>query len=329
MKHVLSRSSASSGAGAAVLARLFYGLTVENPALQNGAWLAALVGLLLALPVLWLMLRQKNRPKSVMLMLLFLLLLDVAAAMECTAYSESCLAFAHVATVILMLPLALVALRCAWLGGEALGASARVLLWTMPALALLVVLPLFPYYHPAWIAPLLGEGPAQALRLGVRAAGWIATLAGAAILLCGEPPRFFRVCATMTTATLAAVMLMLLRLMMAPSPGVSTLSRAVRIDALLTNGRAPLYLQLPMIVVWFMAMLHLLCFECAACAALLACLLPKLPRWAYTAGAVAAAFALAASRVREPAFFAQCRLPLLLLTVLAVHSGKEAAACDG
>ena len=40
-----------------------------------------------------------------------------------------------------------------------------------------------------------------------------------------------------------------------------------RIDSLLTNGRAPLYLQMPMLLIWYAALLHLSACAgfCAAC----------------------------------------------------------------
>jgi len=49
-----------------------------------------------------------------------------------------------------------------------------------------------------------------------------------------------------------------------------------RLDTLLTNGRAPLYLQLPMIVLWFSSMLHLLVGESLVVALLLQRAFPTL-----------------------------------------------------
>jgi len=56
--------------------------------------------------------------------------------------------------------------------------------------------------------------------------------------------------------------------MMAPT-GLADMPWAYRLDALLTNGRAPLYLQLPMILAFFIAALQLLACECFAASALL------------------------------------------------------------
>ena len=266
MRNTLSRSSAAAGAGAAILARLFYGMMVDGGGPLNGAWLAALAGLLLALPALWLM---RTRPAIVAPALLGLLVLDAASALECLGFSASFLAFSHVPIWVLMLPPALAALRCAHLGGDAVGASARVWLWVLSALMTVVVIGQRQYYRFAWIFPLLGHGAEDVLRSALKCAGWITLLAGAAMLPCREAPRMGRVAGWTALAVAGAAALMLLRLMMAP-PGVTVeTSRTVRVDALLTNGRAPLYLQGPMIVIWFMAMLHLLCYECTICAAIL------------------------------------------------------------
>ena len=309
MRAALSRTSAAAGAGAAILARLFYGLMVDGTSPLNGAWLAAGMGLLLALPVLWLMRRQPERTAPV---LLVLLLFDAASAMECAAFSASFLAFSHVPVVLLMLPLALAALRCVHLGGDALGASARVWLWVLGTLMIVVVAGQLPYYHPAWVFPLLGDGAGNLLRSGLRCAGWIAALAGAAMLLCRETPRVRRVTLWTAMAVAGAAALMLLRLMMAPAGDFIRQSREVRVDSLLTNGRALLYMQLPMIVIWFMAMLHLACFECAMCAALL----ERRAKRAAGMIVVSCVLLLAATRAFRLPWLQELTWPVLLLTAL-------------
>jgi hypothetical protein len=76
-------------------------------------------------------------------------------------------------------------------------------------------------------------------------------------------------------ACLVAALLLVLRLMMAPA-GKYGLPWLSRLDALLTNGRAPLYLQLPMIMAFFVSLFHLLTCECFAASALLQRLIPAL-----------------------------------------------------
>lgn len=255
----ISRASAVSGVAAALISRAFYGLMVEGPALDNGAWLSILVGLALALPTLWLFRRGVGR--SARLLLAAALFVDAMKALEGAAFSESCIAFNHIPSAVLALPLLAAAARCLVLGGDAVGASARI--WMrlfIPALGLIVALQ-WSYYRPLWLTPVLGHGPGRILRGGVRCWLWMVMLGGAGMALCREQVRFERVVRTLAVAALVTAMLILLRLMMAPACLSGDMGRALRLDALLTNGRAPLLLQLPMIVIWFVGLTHLLCFE--------------------------------------------------------------------
>ena len=327
MENRLSRSSASASAGAAIISRLFYGLMVDAPEVHNGAWLSAALGLVLALPSLWLMYRAAKRGRRSLLPLALMLsaILDAGGMLEATAFSESCIAFNHIPMPMLLLPLLLAAGRCLWLGGDALGASARIWMRVFVPLLLLVILYQRPYYRPAWLFPVLGFGMGGILRGGLRAAGWIATIGGAAMLLCGEA-RFSKVCRVFTLAVIVAALLMLLRLMMAPAMDAAGMSRSVQLDALLTNGRAPMYLQLPMIVIYFVGMLHLLCFEIWAASVLLKNSLPQIG--GIPAGILtllsAALSALAPAQTGAELW----RLPALTLAAL-ISFRREAAACAG
>ena len=140
---------------------------------------------------------------------------------------------------------------------------------------------------------MLGRGAGGILRWGLRAAGWLALLAGAALAACDDEASFARVAQSLAFAALAAAGLIALRLMMAPDLGAAEWDRRVRLDSLLTNGRAPLYLQLPMIAMWFTGMLHLLAFEGCLGQALLVRAAPRWKRWART-GLVLAAVTLGA-----------------------------------
>ena len=319
MKRTLSRSAAAASTGAAVLARVFYGLTIEAPDPMGGAWASALLGLMLSLPALWLLMRCKRHSAWLAPVFSALLLLDAASAMECAGFSASYLAFSHAPVAVLMLPLALAAWRCSALGGDALGASARVWMWALSGLMLVVMLFQWPYYHPAWALPLF-SGTQGLLKASLRVAGWITTLAGAAILLCDEVPRTRWVLGTVASAMGVALALVLLRRMMTPPGAYLAISRSVRVDSLLTNGRAPLALQLPMIVIWFMAMLHLLSYETFACGALIKLHIPWI-------SIVLAALLLAATRAFQSfplTFISDYRFPALLALACA---GREAQPC--
>ena len=331
MKQTLSPSAAMAGAGAAVLARLYYGLTVESPGSPGGAWLSALLGMGLALPAVhWA--RPLGRQGGALIpLLLALTAVDAASVMEGTAFSESFLAFSHVAVPVLMLPLALAALRVTLLGGNAIGSAARVWMRALSVLMAVVVACQWPWYRPAWLMPLLGDGPAAVLRRGVQSAGWISMLAMGTMSLCEKPPRAGRVTVCLALSAGVAAVLIALRLMMAPQLAGAVLSRSARVDALLTNGRAPLNLQLPMIVIWFMAMLHLLCFEGFLTAALLNRCFPRLNWGLCCAVTVAGVYAMAAFGFRETTWLAAARFLTLLLAILAARMWRKggARACEG
>ncbi len=327
MNNKLSRSAATASAGAAVISRLFYGLMVDAPEVHNGAWLSALLGLILSLPVLWLICRAAKRGRRPFLLCALLVssALDAAGMLEATAFSESCVAFNHIPTVVLMLPLLLAVGRCLWLGGDALGASARVWMRAFVPLMLVVILYQWPYYRPAWLFPALGFGMRGVLHGSLRAAGWIVIIGGAAVLLCGER-QFKRVCGSLSIAVAVVGLLILLRLMMAPVMDAAGLGQRTQLDALLTNGRAPMYLQLPMIIIYCVGMLHLLCFESWAASALLQRVIPQMsgfPAGILTLSAVAL-MALLPSTISLDLW----RLPVMLIAAL-VPFGREAAVCDG
>ena len=239
---------------------------------------------------MWLICRLRPAARRALaLPLLMGLALDAARAVECAAYSESCLAFNHLAPALLTLPLLAAILRCAWMGGDALGGAARIWIRLFAALMLIVILYQLPYYNAGWLRPWLG------------AAGWNALLAGSAAGICKAELGFKRLLRCLLISTAVAAALVALRQMMAPAFTAEAVTRFTRIDTLLTNGRAPLYLQLPMIVAWFGGMLHLMCFESVAACALLGRLLPKLKVGACMAIGLGAVFALALLRAPRAA----------------------------
>lgn len=270
MKNELSRAAASANVTAAVVCRVFYGLMVDDYRVYNGAWLSALLGAALSLPALWLIdaAIKRGYEKPLAVMLLTALIPDAAKALECAAFSESCLAFTHAPVTLLTLPLLLAAWRCAALGGDALGASARVWMLAFIPLFLVILIGQWSCFRPAWVAPVLGFGLGGILRAALRVAFWIVVLAGSAMALCGQGVRLGKVCQQIGLAAVVATFLILLRLMLTPSMAMEGMTRRVMLDGLLTNGRSPLYLQLPMITIWFVAMLHLLCYEVWAAQAL-------------------------------------------------------------
>ena len=323
MKDELSRGAATANAVAAVVTRLFWGLMVDAPEVHNGAWLSVMLGSVLALPALWLIHRavKQGTGAPLRIVLLIAIVLDAAGTLECTAFSESCVAFNHVPAVVLMLPLLLAVGRCMYLGGDALGASARV--WMRAFVPMLAVIMLFqlPYYRPAWLAPVLGFGMRGILYSALRTAGWIAALGGAAMALCREELKLPGLCANVGIAVAVAMALITLRLMMAPAMDPAGMERRIQLDALLTNGRAPMYLQLPMIVIWFVGMLHLLCFEAWSAMILMQAKYTGLGR--LSAGA-AVLIVITLLALLPPVFrWDLWRLPAILLSALPLRKGGD------
>lgn len=303
MRLEFSKTAATAGLSLAMAARLFFGATLDAPEAANAAWLAVPVALALALPVIWLMCNHSQKTPRWFAALLFAgLALDAADTIEWTAYSESFLSFDHVPPLLLMLPLLLALLRCCRLGGDAVGGAARFHVRLLIILMLVVILYQLPYYKPGWLAPWLGAGFGGVLHAGIRAAGWIALLAGGVVTACREPLGLRDILPGMVLAATSATVLTMLRQMMAPAMTAGHESRAVLIDALLTNGRAPLYLQLPMIIAWLVGMLHLTAFEGVAACALVNRVLPEAKEGVCAAIGLVVVTVLALSRVpRMPA----------------------------
>ena len=285
MKLSVSRSAARSAAFAAVVARMFIGLALEQTGARNGVWLCPWFGALAALA--WLIgldrLSQASVPPRspaalpLALALLTASFLDSAMSACSIARTAGYLALDRIPLLLLALPACLAALWCAVKNGDTVGYGAMLWIRIFPALLLLVALLQVRHYRPQWLFPILGDGWDGILNAGIKTAGWI--VPAASVMLVADPdpspqPRR-RIAWRLLAAAGAVSVLLLLASMMRPTP-LRPAGWLGRLDALLTNGRAPLSLQLPMIVMWFAAHLHLLACEIFACACLLQRLLPSL-----------------------------------------------------
>lgn len=315
MRLELSKSAATAALLVSVTARLFYGLSLDAPEAANAVWLAAPLGLALALPAVWLSCKCPRRLRRLLALALFVpLAIDAVNTIEWTAYSESCLAFEHISPALMALPLLLAIARCCWLGMDALGGAARIWSGLFALLMVVVILCQLPCYHPGWLAPWLGNGFNSIMMASVRAAGWIALLSSGAVVACNDGLLFRDVLKSVLLATTVATALVALRRMMSPAMALES-SRAIGIDALLTNGRGPLYLQLPMIVAWFAGMLHLMCFEALAACAMVRRLLSRASEAVCVVIGLGAVFALSFWRVpsKTPCLYPALTGALLLL----------------
>ena len=260
---------------ASVAARAFVTMVVDAPTTHNGAYLCPLIAAALSVP--WLLcVRALSRTKESLVSLLSALLLPVtlldgAVTASEIAGSAGYLALDRVSVRVLMLPVCIAALWCVCRDGDALGYAATLWARLFPALLLLIILLQARCFRPEWLRPLLGSGWHSIFMGGIRLAGRFIPCS-ALLLLAKEdqevPERSGASVGTVTVAALIAALLILLHRMMAPTPR-RDLGWLYRLDGLLTNGRAPLYLQLPMICAWYAGLLHLLVCECFAGAALL------------------------------------------------------------
>ena len=290
MKLSIRPRPARFAALAAASARLFLGLVVDAPVTRNGAWLSALLGGLLAAPWVFCVCRYRPRHAALLAPLAALALLDAASVLSAVTRSAGYLALDRSPMLALLLPTGAAALWCVWRNGDAVGFGAMLWARIAPALLLVVVLLQGRYFRPCWLCPALGEGWPSILEGGVRSAGWIAASCAVLALPDEADKRAFPHGIALIASAISAL-LIALDLMMHPTPlhGGGWLDR---LDALLCNGRAPLYLQLPMIALWFAGLMHLLACELFAAAALGQRLLPRLDGRLCALIAVAAALAL-------------------------------------
>jgi hypothetical protein len=211
------------------------------------------------------------------LVLLSVTALDTAHVLFIVVRAAGCLTLEYVPAQYLALPLALTVLWCVWRNGDAVGYAAILWIRVFPALLLLVVALQMRHYNARWLLPLLGNGFSDVVRGGLRASGWFipATAICFTASRSGDESGTQPSVARLFFAPAVAALLLVLRLMMAPT-GVYELTWVTRLDALLTNGRAALYLQLPMILAFFISAFHLLACEGFAVSALLQQLTPVL-----------------------------------------------------
>ena len=277
MKLTFSRSSATAAAISAASARVFCALMLNGDS-PNGAWLSAILGAAIALPMLGLVrfAHASGRGKVIAPVFALLLAVDVASVVDLTAASAAFVEFEHVPPVLLALPLMLVALRATWLGADAVGGAARVWLRLFAVLLAVVVVLQSPYFRFGWIGPLFGPGARSILMSGLRASGLDVMSFGSAMLMCDDEslPGMRKTSIHVLLASVVCAVLILLQLMLAPTPAIAN-GLEQRLDTLLANGRAALYLQLPMIVMWFTALLNLIAFECVAAAGMIHRTAPK------------------------------------------------------
>jgi len=280
LKLSISRRASIPAAFVGATVRIFLDLALDGGTIHNGAWIAALSGALPVIPYLiCLDAVQSNQMASTSLRLILMTVtaLDAAHVLSICVRAAGYLALDYVPVQYVALPLALAVLWCVWRSGDAVGYAAMLWVRVFPALLLLVVALQIRHYNPRWLLPMLGNGFRNITTDAARASGWFVPATAIYFVADNSGDRTGKrpLIVWLFFAPAVAALLLILRLMMAPT-GLYDLTWEARLDALLTNGRAPLYLQLPMILVFFISTLHLLTGECFAASALLQRLIPAL-----------------------------------------------------
>ena len=287
MRLSISRNAALAAAFCATAARVFLDLSLDCATIHSGIWISALLGVVPAFAWLWTMdgfqmdsLKNRAVRAVVALSLLAASVTDASMVLSSIIRSANYLAPDRLPETILVLPAALAVLWSLWRNGDAIGYGAMLWSRIFPALLLVVILLQVRHYRPEWLFPLLGYGWSDILHGSVRSASWFIPTT-AVLFVCddskdnGKGQRESPSAGLLATAVVIAALMLILRLMMAPVD-IQSEDWQHRLDALLTNGRAPLYLQLPMIALWFIGLMHLLVCECFAGAASLQRLIPGL-----------------------------------------------------
>ena len=340
LKLSISRSASIPAAFVGVTVRLFFDLALDGGTIHNGVWIAALLGALPSIPYLLCLdavRSHRSAATPLRLMLLSVTALDAAHVLFIVVRAAGCLTLDHVPARYLALPLALTVLWCVWRNGDAVGYASILWIRIFPALLLLVVALQMRHYNARWLLPLLGSGFGDIVRGGLRTSGWF--IPATAIYFCADPlddnsgrqPSVAR----LFFAPAVAALLLVLRLMMAPT-GMYELTWVARLDALLTNGRAALYLQLPMILAFFISAFHLLACEGFAASELLQQLVPALDgRACATIVTVActllcmSGFTVAAMEFAAPWFFVAVAATVALTSLLQRDKRGGERPCVG
>ena len=329
----ISSKPAAFAASSAMTARAFCDMAMNAGVSGGAACLSVILGAAMAVPVLLAFLavaRGGALParKGLEAALLGLGLTGTARTMSVIVRSAGYLALDRASPVVLTLPAALAMLWAVTRNGDGIGYSAMLWVRIFPVFAVIIAAMQFPYYRPQWLRPMLGCGWGAIIANAIGTAGGFCSIGGIWLVMApseggGKPVKGILVACAAAAGT--AALLLFLRLMMMPPvrPG-SGFTWQMRLDSLLTNGRAPLYLQMPMIAAWYAGLLHLLACAGFTAAALAQRLIPALDGRACAAAAALCASVLCASG------FSEGRLTEWLYqwqyVVLAVASGLAAAA---
>ena len=295
MKRMPGKSQAACMIAVALTTRMFWGLSLDIPFALNAVWMCPLVGLVIYLPLAFAADQMGKHgsgspldnlshcvPGGIILaMELFfalLLLWDGAATVRLAASSSNVIALSDVSVPVLSLPLAIMAGIVTLLGIEAEGNSARIWLKLVPLLLLIIFIVQLRSYNAGWLTPILGDGVGSILDGSIYCAGAMALLS--LPWLIAVPDRNDRGLLRYTAFAAAATSAMLIsEQMLCPAQIRSALTRAARIELVLSNGRLMLSPQLVVNILWYGSLLHLISTQATSASAYLTRAFPGAPGW--------------------------------------------------
>ena len=293
MRLTMTRKNARVLALFALSSRLFLGLAIDMPELQNAAWASALIGGVICFPVLLaidrLVLRNRDAPSEptasdsfLSLSALFLELIlglwlvwDAAGIASLLSLSVDYATMTSLRATPLLISLyaALFMALCA--GGDGVAGAARLWSRLFPAFFLIVLCQHAHSYNLRWLTPIFGPGVGTITRGGLYAGGFL--MPAAVFGMIAEPEESRRHVEFPALGLVAAVVagaLLALHAAMLPAQTPAAATRIFQLDSLASNGRASIASQLPMTIILFSGMLSALMFQLLMASSLLQRCLP-------------------------------------------------------
>ena len=294
MNYVPGRSDALPLMFIAIVMRLFCEMALIYPEAHNAAWICPLAALILYLPFAFALKRaaalgsdsawgnlERRLPRLlgalIPLVFAILLLMDASAMLRIAADTAS-FSIGDKAAITLELPLMLLLGLMVLLGPDAAGHNARISLYFLGALLLLLALAQLSVYRSGWIFPILGSGMPSILTGALRCAGSMALMSLLWLYAVPDRARTSPLLWGSAAGLLAAVLLLGLH-MLCPSFVGTQLLLPARLEIILNNGRVPISLQLVYLVLWYGGLLHLISMEAVAAACIAKRLFPGMQLW--------------------------------------------------
>lgn len=269
--------------GIALGFRSFFQAVIDMPELLSSGWLGLAAGLVMALPAGLLLkglrtLYPDKRPeealphavgkwgaRGVCFVLMLLMWYDSAFVLRALTGSATGISINEIPVTSLLIVTAVVLTLGCMLGGGPISGTARIWIKIFLAIAALVGIVQLPRYTVGWLTPLLGPGARTILQSGWHLSGLLMQAFLLWLLLePSEDKDGWLPVRAMVYGGGAAILAAFLYGMLTPAmPGMPA-SRVFRLDSLLSNGRLPLSLHMPLMVIWYGGLLMTAAFDLLA-----------------------------------------------------------------